>query len=245
MHVIAITLLSIAIVIGSVDASTGQLEVLNVLKDWTGSNCIYMMDHWEGSSEGYNPGPPDLDTDYAPLFTPSGLKAKIVSEVEGHELEYDSRPIGNVGLVLELSLHSQSGSSITILSGNELRFIVDPSHYGWDFGIKPITLELDNGQRYDVRQVIAAHGGIVPLADLEGTYNSEEVYATPELHFRHVADLDNDGDVDLCDYSVLAQNWSGSGGALTGDISGPDGIPDGAVDVDDVTALVDNMTGPQ
>jgi len=237
-------LLALTTLIGTTSATPGVLEIVNTV-DPPYSSSLCNVAHRPGASEGYD----TYDSLYYPMFNPSGISGKIVSTIPGYELDIDHRPEESLSRVdLELSLISASGYPITIASANGLSMSMPLAQgYGYDFGTKPITLRLDNGQRYDVR-VLTANGtqtAVVLLADLNGTYNSEEVYATPELHFRHVADLDNDGDVDLCDYSVLAQNWSGSGGALTGDISGPDGIPDGAVDVDDVTALVDNMTGPQ
>jgi len=186
---ILFAMMLVLVLIGSGRASTGQLEILNrgAALPQSGS---FTMDHWPGSSEGYNPGDPDYDTDYNPLFTPSGWKAKIISEVEVHELEYDSRPLDNNSVRLMLSLHSQSGNPITVTSGNYLQLDIDPLNNGWDFGTKPITVQQYDPWdpnacylEYDVRKVINLEGGIITLPDLNGTYNSEEVYGWFKLAF--------------------------------------------------------------
>jgi len=79
---------------------------------------------------------------------PSGVKAKIVSKVQNNEVVTDKRPEGSTSVVnLELSLHSQSGSPITLTSTNELRVeFVSETGLGIfnDFGSQPIII-----QQYD------------------------------------------------------------------------------------------------
>jgi len=187
--VVIIALILIGGVVQWAKASTGQLEIINKADNMP-QNCIYTMDHWSGSSEGYVSGAPDYDTDYNPLWTPSGFKTKLISVVDGHELEYDSRPLDNDYVGLELSLHDKEGDPITVTSNNYLEFTIDPQGNGWDFGAEPITLQQYDPcdanacyPEYDVRKVINLDGGVIPLPNLNGTYNSEEPYAYFELAF--------------------------------------------------------------
>jgi len=225
-------LLGVGSLVGSTEAQTGRLDIDNHI-DLPYTNQTHKTVHYHGASEGYD----SYDQIYGPMFNPSGISSKIVSIIPGHEFQSDVRPEESTTPVnLELSLISQNGQPITINSSNELRCVINPLNNGWNFGTKPITLELDNGQRYNVRTLTnnGTTTGIITLPDLNGTYNSEEVYATPTLHFRNLADLDNDGIVNLFDYSILASNWLGS---ELGDISGINGLPDGKVDFYDLAEM--------
>lgn len=54
---------------------------------------------------------------------------------------------------------------------------------------------------------------------------------------RILSDLNGNGKVDLVDYSTLANDWGKTGANSIGDISGPNGIPDKAVDWHDLNAF--------
>jgi len=91
-----------------------------------------------------------------------------------------------------LSLHSQSGGAITLNSTNELRlsFPLAGSPYFYTFANKTFTLQQYNPNNtaesfpaYDVRTVIEEDNGVITLARLDGTYNSEEPYAWFRLGF--------------------------------------------------------------
>ena len=168
--------------ISSVGASTGQLEILNKLKDVGSSNGHYIVNHIETASEGYNYDDPDREYSYGPSV-PSGFKTKTISKVDEKELWVDSRSFQNKYVDLGASLHSESGGSVSIISRNELECVIDPGDYGWDFGTKPITLwEQDANDpniyclRANVRKEVLQNGGVIPLDDLNGTYDSEIPY---------------------------------------------------------------------
>ena len=85
-------------------SSAGKLRVTNRISSYSGASGSVI--HWQGASESLD----DYDGRYYAMFTPSGITGKIVSTVEGTELDADSRPIDSMSSVeLELSLVSQSG----------------------------------------------------------------------------------------------------------------------------------------
>ena len=85
-----------------------------------------------------------------------------------------------------MSLHSQSGGAITLNSTNELRlsFPLAGSPYFYTFANKTLTFQQYNPSNtsesfpsYDVRDVIENDGGVIVLARLDGSYDSELPYA--------------------------------------------------------------------
>lgn len=206
----------IASLVGSaskVDAQTGKLSIDNHI-DAPYTNQTHMTLHRSGALEGID----SYDSPYTALFNPSGIAAKIISKVEAQELDIDQRPENSTSNVnLELSLISSNGQPITINSTNELRCNLPLAGMGYDFGTKPITIQQydpDNTSRkyplYDVRRLIALGSGtgIIPLPQLNGTFNSEDVYAKLRLRFdRHSADLNDSGQVNWADFSVFASHW--------------------------------------
>ena len=212
--------------------------------------------HYSGCAEGYDPG---LDLQYRgpPMWITPNI-TKIVSIIPGYELGTDARPLNSFTHVnLELSLHSQSGSSITVSNlENWLNCIIDPFNRGWNFSPKPITLwrrfpvEPDRLQFLaDIREVIAKNGGIVPLPDLNGEYASQVPYDFLQLRFdiypgnlNFSLDAEGkiiDGIVDMKDLAILGENWGKKGAPLEflADITGPQGLPDGKVDNYDLELL--------
>jgi len=90
-------------------------------------------------------------------------------------------------------MHSQSGGAIAINSTNELRLgFVSSTGIGDfdDFSGKTLTIQQYNPSdasasypAYDVRELIDEHNGILALANLSGTYNSEVPYAYFKVGF--------------------------------------------------------------
>ena len=162
-------------------SAAGKLEIVNKISDEY-TNGVYRVIHYPEGIVGVN----DLDLRYYAMFDPSGITAKIVSNVDGTELDVDSRPLDSMSSVeIELSLVSQSGNPISISSSNELRLSMPLAEsYGYDFGDKEITLTVNNVD-YDVKQLISDGGGvgIISLPDLNGDYNSGEVYETAVISF--------------------------------------------------------------
>ena len=202
--------------IGTVNA-TGKLEMLNNMNDTSYDNHDCHSVHYSpGTSEEHD----SFDRYYGNrLFSPNGRGSKIVSIIEPNELTNDVRPVdSNTPISLELSLHEKNGNDI-ILSNHEnsLKFsfpVVD-----WYFGTKPITYwEKDPcDPNYacliaNVRKEILQNSGVVPLEDLDGTYQSEDPYLYAGIRFDvYDSDLNEDGAVDLKDFAIFANNWKRTG----------------------------------
>ncbi len=194
------------------------------------------------------------DNIYGPLFSPYGVKSKIVSIIPSYELAADVRPRGSKSpIYLELSIHRQNGNPTTISASNYLSFELFEYDSGsqWvneNFGTLPITLQQYDPcdanacyPEYDVRKVINLEGGIITLPDLDGTYNSEEVYAWFKLSFdKYHTDLNGDQKNDFEDFAIFANAWQRTGITLT-DRENPVDLEayadydlDGAVDTNDL-----------
>jgi hypothetical protein len=179
------------------------------------------------------------------MFNPSGIASKIVSEVDGKELNGDSRPEKSMsGVTLHLGLVSESGNVITISSANKLKLCFDPYNQGYgDFGNQPITLQQYKPNDpnafypvYDIRKVIANNGGEIPLPNLDGSFDSGQTYAHFVLSFnRFLADLNDSGKVGLEDFAYFAADWNATDVNSVADISGPNGLPDKNVDAYDLS----------
>jgi hypothetical protein len=246
------------IVSNNVYSSAGRLDIGSGIyyDDYSGDRVKII--HKIGALEGYGLYDDDL---YFPMFSPSGIKAKIVSileeETEKKEVGIDRRPENSTSSInLELSLHSQSGDpvTITINSTNELwcNLPIAGPPYFYDFGKKPITLwkrsiidpnsNPNDPNNYtlsfmaDVRESISKNSGVVPLPDLNGTYGSEVPYFYAQVRFNTFpGNFDLHSRVDMQDFAFLAQDWNKTDVNSIADISGPNGIPDKNVDVYDLS----------
>lgn len=164
--------------------SKGILEIVNSI-DPPYTNHGVRLGHWPEASEGIN----DFDHIYGAMYNPSGVASKIVSKVDGKELDVDSRPENSTSMIyLELSLILQRGGTIKTSSSNELRLSMPLE--GYNFGTKTITLQQYNPQNpnasypfYDVREVISESNGVIRLPNLNGTYASATPYAYFKLSF--------------------------------------------------------------
>jgi len=226
--------------IGS-DVYTGRLDIQN----YTGpSNTpglhITMLGH--GATEGYDE---QLDQIHDPALGP-GIHSEIVSIIPPLQLSQDARPLSNVFIDLELSLHWESGEAIEISDlDNELRVRIDAAGQGWAFGNKPITLwERDANEPNDIlfvadiREAIASNAGVIPLERLDGTYESVAAYALLQVRFdTFPGDFDFGGTVDLADVAYIGSDWRRTDSGSLADIAGPNGIPDGTVDYFDLRLL--------
>lgn len=220
------------------DGQIGKLNILNRIETYQNQDHAFL--HYPGASEGFDEG---VDDEYSPMWGPYDISSKIVSIIPGYELMVDARPENSTSFVsLELSLISKTGDPITINSTNQLELSLPLAQsHGYDFGTKPITLQLENGQRYDVKK--GTNNGqttmILPLPDLNGTYDSEQVYAAAGIHFKPTCDFDNDGEVNLRDLMIFAGNYlnndltAGEGVTtpLLGDVAGALGLPDSEVNL--------------
>ena len=160
---------------------TGKLEIINWISDYEFGKGYHASFHWSGGTDGLD----YYDAYYSTFFSPSGKATKIISNITGYELRVDTRSLTSTSTVyLELSLHTQSGSSVTFSNvTNELRLSIDPNNKGWDFASKTLTIQQYDPNNtsasytsYDVRDVID-DGGVITLARLDGSYDSEVPYA--------------------------------------------------------------------
>ncbi len=168
-----------------VEYGSGKLEIIN----WVNSNDYtrrpYHIVHYSGGSEGTD----GMDGRYYTIYT---KETKITSNVSGYELYTDVRPVNSLTEInLQLSLASKSGSSMT-LSGvtNELHLSLPLEASGYDFSGKTITIQQYDPNNpsasytaYNVKNVIEDNNGVITLARLDGTYDSEVPYAYFRLGF--------------------------------------------------------------
>lgn len=195
------------------DYKPGKLDIFNYVDDSSFFVRKHTTCHFSGRTEEFDR---DFDKIYYPVYDP---ETKIVSIIPGYELYVDSRNIDSETPVnLELSLSFNSGSA-TINCKNELRCTIDPQHKGHDFGAQPITYwERDANDPNlfyliaNVRKEIAQNGGVIPLADLNGTYGSEEPYLSAEIRFNdYFVHLNDDDIVDFKDFAIFANNFGRTG----------------------------------
>jgi hypothetical protein len=235
-----------------IEYKNGRWELANRVS-WVAyldSFGMHRLRHLPEGEEGY--GGYDWNYSHFPMWM-GELSTKIVSIIPGHELLSDLRPIDSLTPVnLELSLHTRSGNPITLPNlGNWLQCIIDPANSGWTFEPKPITLWRRNiidpnsnpndPNNYtisfmaDIREAIAKQGGIIPLPDLNGTYQSQVAYAWLQVRFDIFAgDFDFNRRLDFADLSYLAQDWMATDVNSVADITSPNGLPDKAVDMWDL-----------
>ncbi len=180
--------------------------------------------------------------------------ASMYSDVNGNKLLEDYRPCdSNAPFDIKLFLCGSVGN------GTENYLLVD--FYGaWPepecetFDDKIIILESDrlpHGQAYvDVRKVIkkgSIYGtGLIELIPLTGDYNINNPYGNATLYIvekgsaaatAFLCDINIDGVVNLEDYACIAESYEKFGEGLAGDITGPNGVPDGCVDYADISAF--------
>ena len=162
---------------------TGKLEIINWISDSDFDKGSYNVVHYSGGTEGYG----TYDRRYSSFFSPSGKATKIISNITEYQLRVDTRPVDSLSTIyLELSLHSQGGGAITINSTNELRLSLPlaGAPYFYNFTNKTLTIQQYDPNNtaasypsYDVRDVIDDDGGVITLARLDGSYESEVPYA--------------------------------------------------------------------
>ncbi len=189
-----------------------------------------------GVSEGYDGEPIDFE---APIDLYIDGDAGLYSEIPGYKLIYDARP-NDSNTDFNLKLVYKGYLSTPQANYLEVNFYVPPEPA---FDNKPVILELERlpyGSVVDVRRAIAKNGGVVPLIDLPaGTYSTITPYGfmTLTIGTRLLGDLDDSNRVTFKDFAILNQGWEQLQGQYTGDIAGPNGIPDGYVNNYDLSAF--------
>ncbi|MDP3026303.1 MAG: hypothetical protein Q8N63_01240 [Nanoarchaeota archaeon] len=167
---------------------TGRLDIINYVNEGDFNKGNHQTQHSTSGTEGYGP----YDRDYlTPRWNHAGLTTKIISRIPSYELMKDVSPLySTTTLTLELSLHSQDGSDIVVSEvENELRLSFPKAD--WDFGSQNIYLQQYNPNAsssytlYNIKTLISDGNGVgtIELANLSGTYQSQNPYAYFRLSF--------------------------------------------------------------
>ena len=96
------------------------------------------------------------------------------------------------------------------------------------------------GSVVDVRTAIAQNSGNFPLIDALAGTSGEYSSGNLQIGTRLLCDFNNNRRVDLSDFAEMAADWGKTNGQYTGDITGPNGIPDGNVDIYDLMRFSDD-----
>jgi hypothetical protein len=204
--------------------------------------------HYPGGTEGYT----NYDKLYSsPPFWINPVITKIVSIIPGYELRVDTRPLESFTPIdLELSLHSEHDTPINVSNlENWLRCVIDPNNQEYFFNPKPLTLWRRFPAEPNNLQFLAELGeacaksnsynengakiATIPLPNLNGTYESQVPYDFLQVRFDvYPGDFNLDGKVNMKDLPYIGNDWGKKGQPLDfiGDITGPQGLPDGTVD---------------
>jgi hypothetical protein len=217
----------------------GWLEIDNYIDFVEGTSPLEIW-HEDGAgvSDGY-----DASFDVS-FINPVSDSGGIYSDIITDKLRRDRRLTSST---LDFNIKLVYNGSLAHAKSNQLEFSL-PYGTDWEFGDKEILFQSDRlkyGPVVDVREAIANNSGIVELIDLPaGTYTSGAPYDNSgilTIGTRKLADLDDNGNVDLTDYAILAQDWkkpqSQYPNLYVGDIVGPNGIPDGYVNEKDLEAF--------
>ena len=166
----------------------------------------------------------------------------LYSDITTHKLSSDYRLSSSTK---PFDINLVYNGTLGAVTENYLTFSL-PLSPVWEFGTKPILFQADRllyGPVVDVRRAIGENVGVVPLQDMAaGSYAASTPYGsgTLDIGTRLLADLDDGKDVSLADYCDLAKDWGKGPAQYVGDISGPNGIPDGYVNEYDLSAFKDD-----
>lgn len=206
------------------------------------------IDHHPDANEGSDIYDAAFDAMCVPAM---GAIASVQTDPDDgaiRRLALDARPKESLSDIdIELSLASGAGAAVSFAKDtpNELFLSLPRQNTGYDFRPNPLTLQQYDPlypavqyPLYDVRKVVADCGGLMWLPPLKGSYDSGMPYAHFRLSFTRKAsgDLDDDGRLDLRDFSVLARDWRAANRPTIADLGGSHGLgaPDGSVDALDL-----------
>ncbi len=225
-------------------ADYGSLRIINTFEpmkilDYYPGFCF--LDYYPSrGSDGYDGEPTDFEAELRIWDGVNGLfpnSLGLYSEIPNHNLQYDGRNNdSNKPFDLKLFYYGDNIASRT----NRLHFyfyVHNPLEPNETFADKPILFQSDRlpyGPVVDVRELIK-NGGDIPTLHLKdlapGDYLPLAPYGSAILTIgtRLLSDLSGDGKVGMKDFAILASQWGKPQGTYTGDISGPNAVPDGYV----------------
>jgi formylglycine-generating enzyme required for sulfatase activity len=217
-----------------------------------GSN--YRISHVEGGSETQENDIRDVAREDMPA-NPNVYWLRLSSNPWGKLLAVDGRPIDSITPVeLTFDVMIAGGGSDYVIIDNYLwvREITDTYQPG-AFSGKPITFQQKSltgepSERYpvfDLRRAKALNSRRVTLYNPDGTpHRLNRVYYNGETDLkglvrfdRYLSDINDDKYIDIDDLVILSGHWMEEGFAVEGDISGPNGVPDGRVDLMDLAIM--------
>lgn len=165
----------------------------------------------------------------------------VYSKVQGGRCQYDYRPCdSNEPFQLRLFTCDTFGTEQT----NRLFVDYLTDEDGETFGDKSLVFVSDRlifGYAVDIRVLVEEIG--TPFGggwiDLENVPIGILDYASATLHIgtKLLSDINNDEVCNFSDFSELAASWGQPQGKYRGDISGPDHVPDGFVDLYDLAEI--------
>jgi hypothetical protein len=179
----------------------GKLEIYNEVSNHDFIGGFHTTVHASGQ-EGFD----SKDSGYDVFWDMDTKATKIVSIIPGYELMGDSRPLTSTSTIyLELSLHSQSGSAISVTDlKNELRLSFPLASDGYTFGSKPITLWQRNNPRFQGDFNLDGKVGLDDFAYFAADWNATDVNS--------IADISGpngipDRNVDFYDLKAFGDNY--------------------------------------
>ena len=185
-------------------------------------------------------------------FTPDGERMLIRSGWSYHDMRLFSCPTDG-GPGLYLGPHTHGGYTFRLLPDGE--HIVYTSGIGdsrddlycgrVDGASEPVLLSTDAYSGIDeIGGVQVSPDGLTVVYSRLDAWD-EHLYSVRIPVDSWLADVNGDGGVDLRDYDIIARNWAATGEGVEGDISGPNGIPDGIVDSHDFKAFLEDLEASQ
>lgn len=217
---------------GSVKANPGYLTIENNLNSNTRNVNLNRNDSFfNGAMDGHDIYDSEANTQ------PNGFP-NIVSDIITHNLWSDVRAENSVA---DYDLRLSFSGSLSSTQPNTLNFSFPYDSEGdYEFNGQEVLFQSDAlpfGSVVDVRRAIAENGGDVSLKDVPVGTTGEYASGILTIGTRRLADLNDDGKVDIHDFAELSRDYGKTNGQYVSDISGPNGIPDGNVDGHDLSAF--------
>lgn len=240
-RILASGIIFLGSLVGGIRANEGTLNMYNIV-DPNSTNGVSQVRYW------ISPIPPKPvlegwdNWDNAAIEVQPN-KPAIHMDIEGTTADINCKPVDSK---IPVELNFVYNGRVTENKQNWIQFNFPIPE---DFGDKPILFQQTSSTNvdafypvYDVRKVIEA-GVILQLEDVAaGDYDPETPYGSGILDIgtRLLADLDDNGTVDLYDFTPIGQDWRKTNIDSIADISGQNGLPDRNVDMWDLKAYAED-----